>query len=73
MRCAGPAFRWRLDDRDQVNQAAFRPRGGAANVLCLSIMAMTADQLPNDPIALKAMVLAREAENERLRQIIKEL
>jgi hypothetical protein len=36
-------------------------------------MAMTADQLPNDPIALKAMVLAREAENERLRQIIKEL
>lgn len=36
-------------------------------------MAMTADQLPNDPIALKALVLAREAENERLRQIIKEL
>lgn len=36
-------------------------------------MAMTADQLPDDPIALKAMVLARETENERLRQIIKEL
>lgn len=36
-------------------------------------MAMTADQLPNDPIALKALVLARETENERLRQIIKEL
>src|SRR5690606_6800918 len=36
-------------------------------------MATTADQLPDDPIALKAMVLAREAENERLRQIIKEL
>jgi transposase len=36
-------------------------------------MAMTADQLPDDPNALKAMVLAREAENERLIQIIKEL
>jgi transposase len=36
-------------------------------------MAMTADQLPDDPNALKAMVLAREAENARLRQIIKEL
>jgi transposase len=36
-------------------------------------MATTADQLPDDPAALKAMVLAREAENARLRQIIKEL
>src|SRR6478609_9005707 len=36
-------------------------------------MAMTADQLPDDPDALKAMVLARDVENERLRQIIKEL
>src|SRR5690606_14307038 len=36
-------------------------------------MAMTADQLPDDPDALKAMVLARDAENARLRQIIKEL
>src|SRR5690606_41435835 len=36
-------------------------------------MATTTDQLPDNPIALKAMVLAREAENERLRQIIKEL
>lgn len=36
-------------------------------------MATPADQLPDDPAALKAMVLAREAENARLRQIIKEL
>jgi transposase len=36
-------------------------------------MAMTADQLPNDPDALKAMVLARDAANARLIQIIKEL
>src|SRR3712207_7914677 len=35
-------------------------------------MAMTADQLPDDPRTLKAMVLAQEAENARLRQIIKE-
>ena len=33
----------------------------------------TADQLPDDLAALKAMVLAREVENQRLRQIIKEL
>jgi transposase len=36
-------------------------------------MAMTVDQLPNDPDALKAMVLARDVENARLIQIIKEL
>ena len=36
-------------------------------------MAMTADQLPDDPDALKAMVLARDVENARLIQIIKEL
>ena len=37
------------------------------------VMAMTADQLPDDPDALKAMVLARDVENARLIQIIKEL
>ncbi|ESX43606.1 IS66 family transposase zinc-finger binding domain-containing protein [Mesorhizobium sp. C416B] len=36
-------------------------------------MAMTADLLPDDPDALKAMVLARDVENARLIQIIKEL
>ena len=36
-------------------------------------MAITADELPDDLNALKAMVLSREAENARLRQIIKEL
>ena len=36
-------------------------------------MAMTADLLPDDPDALKAMVLARDAENARLIQIIREL
>lgn len=36
-------------------------------------MTMTADELPNDLNALKAMVLSRELENARLRQIIKEL
>lgn len=34
---------------------------------------MTADQLPDDPDVLKAMVLARDVENARLTQIIKEL
>ena len=34
---------------------------------------MTADQLPDDPDVLKAMVLARDVENARLGQIIKEL
>jgi transposase len=34
---------------------------------------MTADQLPDEPDALKAMVLARDAENARQIQIIKEL
>lgn len=32
-----------------------------------------ADPLTNDPIALQAMLAAERAENERLRQIIKEL
>lgn len=36
-------------------------------------MTMTADELPDDLNALKAMVLSRELENIRLRQIIKEL
>jgi transposase len=36
-------------------------------------MAMTVDQLPDDPYVLKAMVLARDVENARLIQIIKEL
>lgn len=36
-------------------------------------MATTADQLPDDPDVLKAMVLARDVENARLIQIIKEL
>lgn len=36
-------------------------------------MTITADELPDDLNALKAMVLSREAENVRLRQIIKEL
>ena len=36
-------------------------------------MAMTAETLPDDPDALKAMLLAERAQNERLRQIIKEL
>ncbi|MCF6110317.1 hypothetical protein [Mesorhizobium muleiense] len=36
-------------------------------------MVMTADQLPDDLDALKAMILARDVENARLIQIIKEL
>jgi hypothetical protein len=36
-------------------------------------MTMAADELPDDLNALKAMVLSREEENARLRQIIKEL
>ena len=36
-------------------------------------MTMMADELPDDLNALKAMVLSRELENARLRQIIKEL
>ena len=36
-------------------------------------MTMTADALPDDPGTLKAMLIAERAQNERLRQIIKEL
>jgi hypothetical protein len=36
-------------------------------------MAMTPDQLPDDLNTLEAMVLARDVENARLIQIIKEL
>ena len=36
-------------------------------------MTATADSLPDDPGTLKAMLLAERAQNERLRQIIKEL
>jgi hypothetical protein len=36
-------------------------------------MTIRADELPDDLNAQKAMVLSREAENARLRQIIKEL
>ena len=36
-------------------------------------MTIRADELPDDLNALKAMVLSREVENARLRQIIKEL
>jgi transposase len=32
-----------------------------------------ADALPDDPSTLKAMLIAERAQNERLRQIIKEL
>ena len=34
---------------------------------------MTADPLPDDPGTLKAMLIAERAQNDRLRQIIKEL
>ena len=34
---------------------------------------MPSDALPDDPEALKAMLLAERAQNDRLRQIIKEL
>ncbi len=36
-------------------------------------MSNPAEPLTNDPIALQAMLAAERAENERLRQIIKEL
>ena len=36
-------------------------------------MAAMADSLPDDPDTLKAMLLAERVQNERLRQIIKEL
>ena len=36
-------------------------------------MSTTADALPDDPNALKAMLIAEQAQNERLLQIIKEL
>jgi hypothetical protein len=34
---------------------------------------MSSDALPDDPETLKAMLLAERVQNERLRQIIKEL
>src|SRR5580692_1026414 len=36
-------------------------------------MTVPADSLPDDPDTLKAMLLAERVQNERLRQIIKEL
>lgn len=36
-------------------------------------MSVPTTTLPDDPAALKAMLVAREAEIDRLRQIIKEL
>lgn len=36
-------------------------------------MTVMADSLPDDPGALNAMLIAERAQNERLRQIIKEL
>src|SRR5579859_2646016 len=36
-------------------------------------MAVVADSLPDDPNTLKAMLIAERAQNDRLRQIIKEL
>jgi transposase len=36
-------------------------------------MAAVADSLPDDPDTLKAMLIAERAQNDRLRQIIKEL
>ena len=36
-------------------------------------MTVLADALPDDPGTLKAMLIAERAQNERLRQIIKEL
>ena len=36
-------------------------------------MTVLADSLPDDPGTLKAMLIAERAQNERLRQIIKEL
>lgn len=48
-------------------------QAGCRRIWSDPIMAMTADQLPDDPDALKAMVPARDVENARLIQIIKEL
>ncbi|MBZ0141417.1 MAG: transposase, partial [Pseudorhodoplanes sp.] len=36
-------------------------------------MTIVADALPDDPGTLKAMLIAERAQNDRLRQIIKEL
>jgi len=37
------------------------------------IMTVVVDTLPDDPETLKAMLIAERTQNERLRQIIKEL
>ncbi|KWV55293.1 hypothetical protein AS026_37675 [Rhizobium altiplani] len=47
--------------------------GGYRQNMLFSIRDDNGDELPDDLNALKAMVLSREAENARLRQIIKEL
>lgn len=62
----------------RTSNAQLRAHLIASHVVCRIIccsgrMTMTADELPNDLNTLKAMVLSREAENARLRQIIKEL
>lgn len=73
MRPSRRAPRRRLDSQcDQLNQLT-HALALVAGLCCCRSMTMTADELPDDLNALRAMVLSREAENARLRQIIKEL
>jgi Transposase C of IS166 homeodomain len=48
-------------------------RGVAADVISLLRMQTATESLPEDANALKAMLIAERVQNERLRQIIKEL
>ncbi|WP_192182919.1 hypothetical protein [Mesorhizobium amorphae] len=52
------------------SESARIPLSAAAGeyAVVLPIRAMTADQLPDDPDALKAMVMARDVENARHHQ-----
>ena len=60
-----------LHDCGTVNQRGGNARDAARRMIYSR--AMTADALPDDPGTLKAMLIAERAQNERLRQIIKEL
>lgn len=73
MKPARPAFRCKPADPRPSESPRIPLSREVSGYGLIRIMAITADQLPDDPDALKAMVLARDVENARLIQIIKEL
>src|SRR5215210_7835544 len=67
------AFRLHRVELRHSESAAFIASRQVREYVLLRVMAPMADSLPDDPSALKAMLIAERAHNERLLQIIKEL